>query len=914
MDLENIKIKGVKALWLMLGLVFISGLFLRYQGVYWPKDLHLDERKIGNWLAFAVEHKALDHGYPGGFFTLARPFHEARTIFSAVRDTWRDWLSGGAAPASGELDYVLFARELNVWFGALTCLLVYLLGRRVTGSAVGGLFAAALMAFARYHVEHSHYAETDVAMVMMLSLALWLWVCMIDGFKVLSERRTEQRRSYMWKYVLLFAFACFVSGFAAGVKYYLAVFLLFVPLCAYGLGMTVTSGLWRGAGLGTAFVFVGLPVFAAGFFIATPAALDVPWFLEEIKTGAAAVYQETEGILGPALADPTALAVTNINQLKEFGVTLGVAWLVLATAGFVLFCFGKRVKYWPVTLMFPVLYLYYFIFKSPWVRSQECMNMLPILCVAAAVTLVSVFESRAGKIRKLMIGFVSLLAGVALISAVFNSVRVSSVFGWADNRFLAADWIKRHAPETEKYAAEIYTQPASRVFDSFRIYKIESSGLNRIVAHGCNYVFRNMDMRGRGIFDPRTGERFPECRHRFDEFSASTTLLREWSLPPSSTVPPVFVGNGIQLFGIGRSISTNIFESALARPMLVSEENRGSFFPVGHLLGSAAGVSVGESPETVAIGGQQLPDTPVYAVFSTDDTPVVIKLAGFGKRRILKLGPYDVQVVCLARSRFVPRLSEFEKITVRAQPIYGGYPACLMRLAFDVSEAAMFCAQLGHSEQALELLEESGADSVSESDAFLYAVQSGAYDRAEYYAESAMMEIERLRLAVSKDPDAVNYAGVSGSFYDRFSRLRMRDNNEVFMVRTSFSDEANRQEASFSPKVIVAGGLSVLVEFDLRVESLRGYPLKGDETISVLDPAGKEDVGYSVSELTDFKRVSVFVKGDMETRPLIRLVSDTPFVARYKNITLKWSLFEALTARENELAEAMAKYREPENR
>ena len=155
-------------------------------------------------------------------------------------------------------------------------------------------------------------------------------------------------------------------------------------------------------------------------------------------------------------------------------------------------------------------------------------------------------------------------------------------------------------------------------------------------------------MRGRGIFDPRTGERFPECRHRFDEFSASTTLLREWSLPPSSTVPPVFVGNGIQLFGIGRSISTNIFESALARPMLVSEENRGSFFPVGHLLGSAAGVSVGESPETVAIGGQQLPDTPVYAVFSTDDTPVVIKLAGFGKRRILKLGPYDVQVVCLA--------------------------------------------------------------------------------------------------------------------------------------------------------------------------------------------------------------------------------------------------------------------------
>ena len=37
----------------------------------------------------------------------------------------------------------------------------------------------------------------------------------------------------------------------------------------------------------------------------------------------------------------------------------------------------------------------------------------------------------------------------------------------------------------------------------------------------------------------------------------------------------------------------------------------------------------------------------------------------------------------------------------------------------------MFCAQLGHSEQALELLEESGADSVSESDAFCMRFNPG---------------------------------------------------------------------------------------------------------------------------------------------------------------------------------------------
>ena len=68
----------------------------------------------------------------------------------------------------------MVARWFIVWAGTLVCLAGYLLVRRITCSPWAGVFGAALLGLAQYPVEHSHYGETDIAMLLTLTTTLWL--------------------------------------------------------------------------------------------------------------------------------------------------------------------------------------------------------------------------------------------------------------------------------------------------------------------------------------------------------------------------------------------------------------------------------------------------------------------------------------------------------------------------------------------------------------------------------------------------------------------------------------------------------------------------------------------------------------------------------------------------------------------
>ena len=76
---------------------------------------------------------------------------------------------------------ILFLRMINLWLAVITVGLFYLLARRVTGSRGAALAAAAFLALARLHVEHSHYGETDIALLFTLTVALYAWVRVHDG-------------------------------------------------------------------------------------------------------------------------------------------------------------------------------------------------------------------------------------------------------------------------------------------------------------------------------------------------------------------------------------------------------------------------------------------------------------------------------------------------------------------------------------------------------------------------------------------------------------------------------------------------------------------------------------------------------------------------------------------------------------
>ncbi len=155
-------------------------------------------------------------------------------------------------------EYILAGRMVSAVFGVGIVLLVFMLGRRLSGERVGivsALFAALLPDL----VIHSHFATTDMPLTFMVILSLYLLLRVYDNWELDNG----------WAY----AGAGFVCGLATAIKYNGV--LLFFPLVLTSL-LRVRSldGLLRLRNL-SGVIGMGL-----GFLVGTPyALLDIPDFL-----------------------------------------------------------------------------------------------------------------------------------------------------------------------------------------------------------------------------------------------------------------------------------------------------------------------------------------------------------------------------------------------------------------------------------------------------------------------------------------------------------------------------------------------------------------------------------------------------------------------------------------------------------
>ena len=299
---------------LVLLLICIAAFSLRFDGINWPA-FHPDEATIGRWVHIAADGRAIkEKFYANGFFVLVKPAIWISKYKNAITNhlAYRRGLHENIRQSG--LDTVMVARWFNVWAGTLGCLLTFLLIRCITGSPWSGVFGAALIGLAQYHVEHCHYAETDLAMLLALTAALWLMAVAAD-------------RRQIWRYVL----AAGMAGFATGTKFTLSMLLPLIIL----LGLTLDARplslkkCWYVFGL----LVCGLIGFAAGFLLAMPQALDWGWFTAGLAYEKARVFGETRTNFGP-LRDNTQLRyLLHLRQLFAGLQTLGWGWLVLAAAG-----------------------------------------------------------------------------------------------------------------------------------------------------------------------------------------------------------------------------------------------------------------------------------------------------------------------------------------------------------------------------------------------------------------------------------------------------------------------------------------------------------------------------------------------------------------------------------------------------
>jgi 4-amino-4-deoxy-L-arabinose transferase-like glycosyltransferase len=884
----------------LLLVIVLAAVALRSAGIDWP-HLNPDEHQIAAWLDYTTDHSFVkDRVYPNGFFELARP---ARYL--ALR--WHD-LSNHLAYRTGQadaipppmLDQILFGRWLNVVLAALTCLILFFLGKRVTGSAMGGFIAAALLAFHPYHVQHSHYAETDVAMVFTLTVALWLWA-------VVSDRR------HTW----LFMLASLATGFATGTKFILVVLLplviVYVFLCARGKSRPVARG--------ALYVLGGILLFALGFVLANPGVTHWKWFILSARHEALRVYSETRG-LGPG--DPREIYAGRVHDLAEGVLSLGYVWITLLIVSIPCLFTRRARRFWPVTVLFPALYLFYCAEEAPWIRPQEFMNFLPVLGIAAALPLVLLWHARVRKPARPILRTCALLLSLAMVGFVAEeSISIASLFGWQDTRLLAQTWLDLHGPGNRTAGVEIYTNPAfEKTFAHIvEIEKIERCGIDFPLAKNCDYMLRNATMGGRGLWDARTGRRYPEFQEFYDDAMRRSELLKIWApLPPTVGT---FAGPEIQLYGLRHFTNSVDLDIDLPQPLFLAQSGRPTFFEVGHRLGSAQGLEINRHPQIFAVGGPNALTNTLYVILNTEVRPADVRIDGFGKRRWVKLDPFDVRIVPLRRTGSFMTWKKYEVVKVRAKPVqHIGLIPCFLRVAFTPEEAVRICRELGRPDRALEL-----AESLPKlrDDAGLYplAVETEQWALADRLESEARKTYETLVKTIEANPSTYRIHGTSGFYYDEFSSLRLYSNHEAKIhpaggfvpagVHAAYprADETGRTDRATAeialPVRLPQGRYEVrglvAAEADRVSESSAG-------TFQLLDDAGAVLISDSLSNVLSRSWISFSASHDVshEKTPVLVVDSSKPITLYFKEIEIDWTVQSGLEASRRDLATALARH------
>jgi 4-amino-4-deoxy-L-arabinose transferase-like glycosyltransferase len=320
----------------------------------------------------------------------------------------------------------LVGRTVTVLFGAASIVAIGIAGRGVSGLGVAvrdriGLCAAALLALAPMHVEHSRYTTTDVPLAffatLLLAVAAW-------------SRAT----------VKVYAVLGILVGLAASTKYPGAFLGLFVvALCLPELARTPRDS-WiklMVAGLGS----------VGGFLLGTPFVLASPGeFVQHLQLEGSHMR---EGHLGfEARGNGWFAQFGNLYDSGE------VVLVVLFVAGAIA-AYRKRDPFVRAAAITAVG-LFVIAGSSRTLFGRYLLLLLPFVCIVAAYGIVWVGESLAHAAPAVA---AALLAVTLALPAfvVFHDLRLLAA---PDTRTLAWQWLQSTARNRDEVAAERYSIPA----------------------------------------------------------------------------------------------------------------------------------------------------------------------------------------------------------------------------------------------------------------------------------------------------------------------------------------------------------------------------------------------------------------------------------------------------------------------
>lgn len=736
-------------------LLLLSAWGLRMRGIEWPL-LHPDEYKISGWATWMEEHtRTANAAYPGGYFHLIKPILLAKNAVGDVQARWSEFEGHADGRARAGMEQTFFLRKINVGISLLTLLLLYGLARRITGSRPAALAATAFLAFSRLHVEHTHYAETDVAMLFMLTAGLYLWARVRDGGP----------RGWFWV-------AALVTGVAFGTKYTNAI-LLASAVAGIIYCVRVQGGGHRGRRL-ILYSLGGLMLILGGWFFTNRHILEWSDFWANVTRALHSAYGERTGILGESSGDPWAMVRSNWLTFAHGISEINAVWLAFLVAGVCLAVRPKYRRFWAVMWLPAGLYLFYFLKLAPWVRGQEFMVFLPFFGVLIAV---AVHESLTLAQRMKHVWVSAAVVGVLLTTAILESAlsagRFDSLCGWPEPRIQAMKWLYCHAPLHTRVGIEEYTVPVCRLFDDAAdIGQIERTSPDRVMAAKLDYLIRNKTSTGRGTVDPRTRNLYPDYAANLAHFERHAQLLCAWG-PRDPTY--AFVGNEMEWWDVNPEAPTLKLVTPLFRPSRI-EDSFCICVPVNESgVGSAAGMFVDSKEREFVVSGVSAASRPLYVVLQTEERGGTVDVAGMGMHRTVVLAPYDVAVVPLKRPWFVPRNSEYDVISVRAEPQHHfDYLPCYAQVVMRAEDVEMLLYQKGYPDRALAWAAQTAIDSAGkEWLRYACAVDHGDWPLAARLEPAARQMLAQLELARTLSPERVLVNGCSGAAYRDHSRIRL---------------------------------------------------------------------------------------------------------------------------------------------
>ena len=491
---------------LALAILFASALGLRLFGLSWDQGhfFHPDERRIVEAIQqLSFSPLQLD---PGFHAYGSLPFLVTRATAS---------LLGNASPWFLSWEGILLTgRALSALWGAASCVLLALLGRRLFGERTG-LLAGAFLALAVFHVQNSHFATNDVPLTTLVVATFLLLARAVD-------RKTP----------LSFALAGAAAGLALATKASAASLLL--PLGLAPLFVFLPTR--RFAALAGSLAAAGL-TFAAAFLAGQPSALLATRDLlaAVAEQGAMVRHAGSVPYTNQYAGTPHVLYELKEIVLWGLGPALGLAALLGAGARLravardreprELLLFAWAVPFFAVTASFDVRFPRYLL------------PLYPVLLLGAAHLLARrEGEGPGRRIARLMVLGLSGTYLLAFLSIYTRPHSVVSASEWFHENaapgatVLTPDW-------DEGFPLSLPGRPTDRFRSvSLSLYEPDDPGKTRLLADrlacGDLLVFPTKRLYG-AVTQAR--ERFPDTDRLFRLlFSGDLgyTLVRTFSSPP----------------------------------------------------------------------------------------------------------------------------------------------------------------------------------------------------------------------------------------------------------------------------------------------------------------------------------------------------------------------------------------------